>query len=337
MEDLDRFQVGVEAPVKTDYRGYEVYCCGPWCQGPVLAQALNLLEGYDLTALGHNTLDYVHLLTEALKLVFADREEHYGDPRFVPVPIGGLLSRQYAQHRRELINPNQAWPEMPPPGQPGRAQGDAAVMLGRHLGPLGSSGPVPADTSYVCTVDSRGNAFSATFSDPISDTPIVPGLGITISSRGSQSWVDSGHPSSVQPGKRPRLTPNPAMVLKDGRPFMAFGTPGGDVQCQAMLQVLLNIVDFGMDPQQAVEAPRFAGFSFPNSFYPHRYYPGRLDVESRFPARVLAGLKARGHRVRRWADWDPAAGAVCAIVVDPESGVLKGGADPRRFSYALGW
>ena len=239
------------------------------------------------------------------------------------VPIGELLSKRYAQQRQELINPTQAWARMPPPGQLDRVEGGTTAALSSYLGEPGRSGPMPPDTSYVCAVDSQGNAFSATPSDPFVDTPIVPGLGITISPRGSQSWLSSEHPNSVQPGKRPRLTLSPAIVLKDGKPFLAFGTPGGDVQCQAMLQVFLNIVNFGMDPQHAVEAPRFATFSFPNSFYPHRYYPGWLDIEGRFPRGVLAGLRAKGHRVRKWADWDPSAGAVCAIVVDPEMGVLK--------------
>jgi gamma-glutamyltranspeptidase/glutathione hydrolase len=157
------------------------------------------------------------------------------------------------------------------------------------------------------------------------------------SSRGSQSWADPGHASSIQPWKRPRLTPNPALVLKDGKPFMAFGTPGGDVQSQAMLQAFLNIVCFGFDPQQAVEAPRVASASFPNSFEPHAYHPGRLNVETSIPAAVRADLERKGHKLHLWPEREWRAGAVSAIVINADAGVLKAAADPRRMNYALAW
>lgn len=341
LDDLADFHVAVEAPVQTCYRDYDVYCCGPWCQGPVLAQVLNLLEFYDVKAFGHNTAQYVHLLTEALKLVFADREKYYGDPRFIEVPITGLLSKEYAQDRKALIDLNKAWSKMPPPGNPRTWEG-----ISRD-NPCGEDNPCEkpevnpdlllSDTSYVCAVDRKGNAFSATPSDVFCHTPIVPGLGIIISPRGSQSWLDPKHASSIGPGKRPRLTPNPAIVLKDRRLFMPFGTPGGDVQCQTMLQVFLNIVEFGMTPQQAVEAPRFATWNFPNSFYPHPYHPGLLSLEGRLSRDIVAVLRNRGHKIKEWAYWDAGAGAACVIVLDPETGVLQGGADPRRMAYAIGW
>ncbi|MGH8058435.1 MAG: gamma-glutamyltransferase, partial [Candidatus Entotheonellia bacterium] len=197
--------------------------------------------------------------------------------------------------------------------------------------------PESLDTSYLCVIDRFGNVFSATPSDGSSSSPVIPGLGFVASPRGSQSWADPAHASSVQPWKRPRLTPNPALVLKDGGPFMAFGTPGGDVQCQAMLQAFLNMVTFGLDPQQAVEAPRFASASFPNSFAPHEYHPGRLNVEESLPAGVRADLAARGHKLHLWPERTWRAGAVCAIVIEPQTGVLKAAADPRRQSYALTW
>ena len=336
LDDLADFHVGVEAPVHTCYRGYDVYCCGPWCQGPVLAQVLNLLESYDVKSFGHNTIQYIHLLIEALKLVFADRERYYGDPRFIEVPIRGLLSKGYAQERKALIDLNRAWPKMPPSGNPGGWEG--TLMEGDPGEEPGvKPGSLPSDTSYVCAVDRWGNGFSATPSDGFRQTPIVPGLGIVISPRGSQSWLDSKHPSSIGPGKRPRLTPNPAIVLKEGRLFMTLGTPGGDVQCQTMLQVFLNMVEFGMEPQQAVEAPRFATWSFPNSFYPHSYYPGLLKVEGRLSGDIVSALRAKGHKVEEWAPWDAGVGAACIIVVDPETSILMGGADARRMSYAIGW
>ncbi len=334
-EDLADFHVGIEDPIKTRYRGYDVYCCGPWCQGPALAQTLNLLESYDLKTLGHNTSQYIHLLTEALKLVFADREKYYGDPRLVEVPLTGLLSKEYAQERKTLIDLNRACPQMPPHGTPRSGGG---VSGGNPYQKREAKPGLPEpDTSYVCAVDKKGNAFSATPSDPFSDTPIVPGLGFAISSRGSQSWLDPKHASSLEPGKRPRLTPNPAMVLKDDRLFMPFGTPGGDVQCQTMLQVFLNIVEFGMEPQQAVEAPRFGTFSFPSSFYPHAYRPNLLRLERRLPPEVVDALRDKGHQVVEWAEWDAEAGSACLILVDPDTGVLKGAADLRRMAYAIGW
>jgi len=185
-------------------------------------------------------------------------------------------------------------------------------------------------------VDREGNAFSATPSDTSTDTPIVPGTGLAVSSRGSQGWLDPRHASAVAPGKRPRLTPSPALMFGPGGEVTAFGTPGGDVQLQAMLQVLLNVTVFGMSPQRAIEAPRFATQSFPDSFWPHRYFPGRVTLESRFPEATLDALRARGHEAQRWTDWEWRAGGVCLARVD-EAGVRWGAADPRRDSYAVAW
>ncbi|MBX6342594.1 MAG: gamma-glutamyltransferase, partial [Thermomicrobiaceae bacterium] len=284
--DLADFHSDVEEPVGTTYRGVEVYGCGPWCQGPVLLEALNILEGYDLPAMGHNSADYIHTVSQALDLAFADREAYFGDPKLVDVPIDGLLSKAYAARQRERIQPDRAVTEMPPPGAPPGA-GAARAWPGRAAD---AGVPLQPDTSYVCVVDAEGNAFSATPSDGIGSTPIVPGLGLLCSGRGSQSWLDPGHPSSLQGGKRPRLTPAPAMAFKDGTLFMPFGTPGADMQPQSMLQVFLNIVEFGMDPQEAIEQPRFGTFNYPESFWPHTYRPGLLQVEERVPAAVVDAL-----------------------------------------------
>ncbi|MBI1965005.1 MAG: gamma-glutamyltransferase, partial [Betaproteobacteria bacterium] len=264
-EDFAGFSVRFEPTVRAQFDDIELHCCGPWSQGPVLPMALNILKGYDLRSMGHNSPEYIHVVNEALKLAFADRHHHFGDPRFVKVPIDGLMSGRYAQYRRTLISAEKAWPVMPPAGDP-----DALAQIQHRCvpPPQAEDAPGPGDTSYVCVVDSHGNAFSATPSDGSDKTPIVPGVGILCSGRGTQSWADPSHPSSVAPGKRPRLTPNPALALKGGRVHMPFGTPGGDVQCQAMLQVFLNINVFGMDAQAAVEAPRFANYSYPGSFEP---------------------------------------------------------------------
>ncbi len=320
-DDLADYRSAVEAPVCAAFEGIDVYTCGPWCQGPVLLQALALLRAEELHAFGHNSLDYVHTVAEALKLAFADRERYYGDPRFVDVPLDRLLSADYSEAQRARIVPEQAWIETPE--AVGRRPEDA---------------PAPArDTSYIAVIDSQGNAFSATPSDVSYDTPVIPGTGLCPSSRGSQSWADPEHASGVAPGKRPRLTPNPALAIHEGHFIMPFGTPGGDVQCQAMLQVFLNIVVFRMNPQAAVEAPRFATYDFPDSFEPHIAYPGRLNLEARFPEATGRALAARGHDIQAWPDWSYLAGAVCLVYQDLERRTLAGAADPRRQGYAAGW
>ena len=186
-------------------------------------------------------------------------------------------------------------------------------------------------------IDERGNAFSATPSDAPS-SPIIPGLGLIASSRGYQAWIDPEHPSSIAPGKRPRLTPSPGLVMKDGRLVMPFGTPGNDRQPQAMVQFISNLFDHGLNLQQAVEAPRLASYSFPSTGHPHLYEPGKLRLEQTFPAGVVADLAARGHQVEASGDHSfEGFGSVCAILVDDEHGTLLGAADPRRTAYALGW
>ena len=331
MEDLAEYRSAEEEPVIARLGEIEVYTCGPWCQGPVLAQMVSLLDGIDVAALGHNSLHYVHTLAEAMKLCFADRERYYGDPRFVDVPLARLLSASYGRARRALIRPDRAWPTMPPAGGE-----DVPEGTGSAPDAVASPVPVSPDTSYCCAIDRDGNCFSATPSDVSWQSPVIPGTGLCPSSRGSQSWAVPGHASSVAPGKRPRLTPNPAFARIPGRWAMPFGTPGGDVQTQAMLQVLLNVTRFGMSTQDAIEAPRFATQSFPNSFEPHEAFPGRLVVEEGIPEAVAGELAARGHDVERIEDRSAKMGAVCAIELDVESGIMEGGADPRRMSRAIG-
>ena len=328
-EDLAEYRSPIGPPERRRFGDLEVFTCGAWCQGPVLLQTLALLEGTDLASLGHNSPDYIHHLAEALKLAFADREAYYGDPAIVEVPLATLISSEYAAERKKLIRPERAFPEMPPPGDLGR-------VGARFRASIGDPNPEP-DTSYVCVADRFGNLFSATPSDGSYGSPVVPGTGLIPSNRGSQSRPDPRHPAGVAPGKRPRLTPNPALAIKGRDRFLPFGTPGGDVQTQAMLQVLLNLFVFGQDVQPAIESPRFATYSFPSSFAPFEYYPGRLAVEGRIPEAVTAELARRGHQIHRWPDWIWTAGAVCAILADRRRGVLEAGADPRRAAYAIGW
>ncbi|MGE5268251.1 MAG: gamma-glutamyltransferase family protein [Thiohalocapsa sp.] len=333
-EDLAEYRSPVGPAERRRFGDLDIYTCGAWCQGPVLLQTLALLEGTDLNALGHNSADYVHQLTEALKLAFADREAYYTDPATGEVPLATLISPEYATERRKHIRPDQAWPEMPPAGE---VNGGGEVGFGGLRPSAPNPFPEP-DTSYVCAVDRWGNVFSATPSDGSYGSPVVPGVGFIPSNRGSQSRPDPRHPAGVAPGKRPRLTPNPALAIRgNGAEFLPFGTPGGDVQTQAMLQVLFNVFVHDQDVQGAIEAPRFASYSYPSSFAPYDYYPGRLSIEGRFPAAVIDDLARRGHKIDRWPEWNWLAGAVCAIRSNPARGLLEAGADPRRAAYALGW
>ena len=307
-EDLAEYRSPVGPPERRRFGDLEVVTCGAWCQGPLLLQTLALLEGTDLSSLGQSSPDYIHHVVEALKLAFADREAYYGDPAMVEVPLATLISSEYAAERKKLIRSDRAFPEMPSPGDLGRPGA-------RFRASIGEPDPEP-DTSYVCVADRFGNLFSATPSDGSYGSPVVPGTGLIPSNRGSQSRPDPRHPAGVAPGKRPRLTPNPALAIKGRDQFLPFGTPGGDVQTQAMLQVLLNLFVFGQDVQSAIESPRFATYSFPSSFAPFEYYPGRLAVEGRIPESVAAELARRGHQIQRWPDWIWTAGSVCAILAD---------------------
>ncbi|WP_207447736.1 gamma-glutamyltransferase family protein [Roseomonas marmotae] len=326
-EDMAGFRSRLEPVVMREWRGHQVCTSGPWCQGPALLEALLLMERAGFDGLAHNSADYLHLTAECLKVAMADREYHFADPAFTDVPLEALLGEAHLAARLAGIDRQRAHPGMPEP-----LLGPGTIL------PPPSQRPLPAiepDTSYVAVVDAEGNAFSATPSDGTYNGPIIPGLGIIASGRGTQSRPDPAHPCGVGPGKRPRLTPNPAMVVKRDGGVMPFGTPGGDVQVQAMLQVLLNHLHFGMDLQEAIEAPRVATYSFPSSFAPYDYFPARLAVESRIPATVREALRARGHDIKDWPDWTWLAGSVEAVSSDPATGLRLAGADPRRPAYAV--
>jgi gamma-glutamyltranspeptidase / glutathione hydrolase len=327
-DDLAAYRAEVGPVRRTRFGAYEVAACDFWCQGPALLQMLNLLDGVDLARLGHNSSAYLHRLLETVKLAFADRDAFYGDPKFVKIPTERLLSKAYADARRALVA-ERAWKEMPPAGDAG-----TAPIRDRRVLPLAGGSDDGLDTSYVAVMDEQGNGFSATPSDPNVDSPVVPGVGCVVSPRGSQGWLDPTHASVVAPGKRPRLTPAPAMAFKDGALFMPFGTPGGDVQQQALLQVFLNVTVFGMSLQQAIEAPRVASRSFPDSFWPHAYAPGKAEAERRIPRETREALAVMGHEMAEWPEWEWRAGAVCAVLAGPE-GTRWGGADPRRGAHAI--
>jgi gamma-glutamyltranspeptidase/glutathione hydrolase len=326
MDDLARYRSEIERPIRRQWRGHELAVCGPWCQGPALLEALLLIDQLGIEGYSHNGPAYLHIIVECLNLALADREYFFGDPNFVDVPLDWLLSADAIRARAGQVRRDRAFGEMPP-----RPSG----VVDKFPAATAELPRVEADTSYVCVVDRWGNAFSATPSDNSNTSPVVPGLGIVPSSRGSQSRTDPRHPAAVAPGKRPRLTPNPAILLLRNGGVMPFGSPGGDVQVQAMLQVLLNVLHFGMDPQEAIEAPRVASYNFPSSFAPFEYFPGRLAIEQRVPSETRNTLKDLGHEVHDWPEWTWLAGSVELIRTDPATGLIAAAADPRRPAYAI--
>ena len=339
LEDLMSYRSKYEKPVSTTFQGYEISGQPTWTQGPMLMQALNILEHFDLRQMGHNSPAYIHTVTEALKLAFADREAYYGDPDFSPVPIDGLMSKEYAAERAKLIDPNKAHPALPPCGEPRRhsKSGDGTRTASTPI-PAGAQdgGDAGNDgTTHVAALDKEGNMVCGTISGgAFAKSVFFPDLGCCLSTRIEMFNTQEGHPNVVEPGKRPRTTLVNYIASKAGQATMTIGCPGGDNQSQANVQLILNVLLFGMDPQQAVEAPRFASQSVTNSFYPHVYFPGRLDLEGGIPESTAEKLRALGHKISRVADCG--LGATVARR-DSETGVLSTGADPRRACYALGW
>ncbi|MGE0222265.1 MAG: gamma-glutamyltransferase family protein [Acetobacteraceae bacterium] len=334
--DLAGFRARVEAPVSIRFRDLDVYGCGAWSQGPMVMEAMKILEGVDLGGMGHNSAAYIHAVTEALKLAAADREAYFGDPAFEDVPLRTLLSGDYAAERRRLIDPDQAWAGLPPAG----AAGGASPPAWRPDPSAGSGAEIVGEkpaTSFFCVVDKAGDVFAATPSDGTIGGPVVPGTGITASMWGSRGYSGRTHPGRVGPGRRPRMSANPAIAVRAGELVMPFGSPGSEVLGQAMLQAFLNQAVFGMDPQSAVEAPRFASASWPESTLPHAYRPGVLCVEEDVGTSVGDALSALGHRVEWWPARKYLAGSVVTVRHDLATDVRWAGADPRRTAYAVGW
>jgi gamma-glutamyltranspeptidase/glutathione hydrolase len=335
-EDLASYEGKIEKPVSTDYRGYQVFKAGPWNQGPVLLQTLELLEGFDLRSMGIGSADAFHTIVEAVKLAYADRDRYYGDPDFVQVPMSALLSDAYAASRRTLIDPARASLEQRP-GRP-EAIGTAPDVVFTKNEKVGSDPVEPGDTTAVQAVDAAGNLFSATPSSGwlLGGAFVAGDTGVPLSNRMQAFRLDPRSPNVLAGGKRPRTTLTPTVVLKDGRPFLAIGTPGGDSQDQQILLVLLNMIDFGRDVQAAIEAPRVNSLHPESSFDDHRAQPGVLEVEDTAGAAVIEELQRRGHQLRVRPVLGISTGIV-AVGIDPVSGALRGGADPRRERYVVAW
>ncbi|MBC8030575.1 MAG: gamma-glutamyltransferase family protein [Pyrinomonadaceae bacterium] len=335
-EDIARFHARVGTPVKADYRGYEIYKAGFWTQGPAMVQTLNLLDGYDLKAMGHNSADYIHTLTESIKLALADRDRYYGDPDFVKIPMGELLSKNYAALRRALIEKQRASLTQ----QPGDPLNMKAVLAsaGQRLSRASSVPEVERanDTTCVNVIDKDGNLFSATPSGAWLPAVVAGDTGVLMGQRLQSALTDANSPNVVAPGKRPRITLTPTLVLRGGEPFMVLSTPGGDNQDQALLQVLLNIIEFAMNPQEAVEAARFDTQHYVSSFDDHEFLAGSLNLEARIADQVVADLKSRGHKVTVQSAYGTTS-APTVVVYDTRNGVSSAGADPRRGRYAVAW
>jgi gamma-glutamyltranspeptidase/glutathione hydrolase len=278
--------------------------------------------------MGRGSADAVHTIVESIKLAYADRDKYYGDPDFVKVPTVPLLSAEYAAMRRKLIDPARASMD-DRPGDP--EHGTSLLPDGSVQRLTGAPAHEPGDTTSLQVVDAEGNLFSATPSSGwlLGGAFVAGDTGVPMSNRMQAFRLDAGSPNVLLGGKRPRTTLTPTVVLKDGKPFLAIGTPGGDSQDQQILLVLLNIIDFGMDVQAAIEAPRVNSLHPQSSFDDHRAQPGVLEVESTMSTQVIEALRSRGHVLRMRAPYGISTGIVAAGI-DPATGRLRGGADPRR-------
>ena len=339
-EDLASYRGRIEEPASVPYRGYTIYKTGFWNQGPSLLQTLRILEGFDLRAMGAGSADALHTIVEAIKLGYADRDRYYGDPDFVSVPGDVLLSEPYAVARRKLIDPKRASLDHRP-GDPARG----TALLERAPQPQAAAAVTDkvasersGDTTAIQAVDPDGNLFSATPSSGwlLGGAFVAGRTGVPMSNRMQAFQLDPASPNVLAGGKRPRTTLTPSIVMKDGKPFLAIGTPGGDSQDQQILLVLVNVIDFGMDIQAAIEAPRVNSLHPMSSFDDHRAQPGVLEIEASVPAAAIEELKARGHvLVLR-----PANGMSTGVVaagVDPVTTRLRGGADLRRERAIVVW
>ena len=331
-DDFAGYSAAVETPVSIDYRGYVIYKNPSATQGPTELIALNLLEGYDLKALGHNSPAFIHTSAEAVKLAMADREKYLGDADFVKIPYEGLLSKAYAAERRRLIDPDRASTEL----RPGSPAGASAASIPVRTN-LEGNADHEGDTSYIAVTDQNCNfvSFEPSLHSLFGTGVVMGDTGIIFNCRGDYYSLVPGEANALAPGKRPRSTLQSTLVMKDGHPYMILGSPGGDDQVMRTMQTLVNIIDFGMNVQQAIEAPRWSTRSFPASPFPHTMYPGDLSVESRVSESTRQALAARGHKLRVAAPWSM--GANAAIMFDSETGVLSAGADPRVEAYAWAW
>ncbi len=346
--DLAAYQPELLDPIKTSYEGLEVYQSAPNSQGIVMLMALNLLENYDLRAMGHNSADYLHVVTEAMKLAFADRNQWISDPKYVEIPVDELLSKEYAQTRSRLIRMDRAMAP-PPPGDPINGE---AVLKGTSVEYVTDISQVDypdswtkndGETSSFSISDQFGNLVSVTHSvnGSFGSGMYVDGTGIVLNNRMPYYSLTDGDVNEMIPGKRTRHTINPALATKDGKPYLAWNTPGGDNQPQAMLQSFLAVVLFGANVQQAVESPTVTSSAFSASNYPGTIR-GMLTMPVELGNHVADNLASRGHKVEVLPLQQPyrqatsGAGAVKMIMIDPVTGIMHGGVSPAKSDYVIG-
>jgi gamma-glutamyltranspeptidase/glutathione hydrolase len=343
-EDLANYQGKWMEPLHTQYRGYDVYSPSGWSQGPRMILVLNVLENFDLKSLGYMTPEYIHVISQAINLAFSDSHKWVGDPDFVKMSPN-LWGKPYGKLRAGLIDRNRAFQDMPPWGDPERMLATAPDSPTRFAAP-GQTAPGPRgapaepqqmDTTSVNAMDAEGNVFSNTISDPQTGTPMVPGWGFGLGGRGGQFNLNPDLANVVAPGKRPRNTNSPFLVMKDGRPFMGLSTPGADEQVQSLLQVLLNVIEWQMPIEHAVDQPRFGSSNFPGTGGEVNRSPGVLFLENRISAAVVKDLEGRGHVMRSWGAWNYLTGSPTVTFRDPRTGLLVAAADVRREAVALGY
>jgi gamma-glutamyltranspeptidase/glutathione hydrolase len=339
---MARWTPRIEAPLTYDYGRYTVCKTGPWGQGPVMLQQLALLKGFDLDGLDPTGADFVHLQVECAKLAFADREAFYGDPDFVDVPTATLLSDTYNAERRRLVGDAASLALRPGAiegfgGAVEMAGGDApraAAAAGAGEPTVGRLGGTRGDTVHLDIIDEAGNMVSATPSGGwLQSSPVIPDLGFCLGTRAQMFWLDDRHPAGLAPGKRPRTTLSPTLALRDGEPYLAWGTPGGDQQDQWITQFFLRHVHARQNLQEAVDAPAWHSEHFPSSFWPRTARPGVLVAEGRLPRTTIAELKRRGHIVEVGPDWSE--GRLTAAARDGRR--RRAAANPRGMQgYAAG-
>ncbi|HEX3878454.1 MAG TPA: gamma-glutamyltransferase [Bryobacteraceae bacterium] len=336
-EDFASYTAKLEEPVSTTYRGYTVYKNPSASQGPAELFALNILEGYDLHKMGQNSADYIHTTAEAIKLAMADRDRYLGDMDFITIPFSGLLSKDYATARRALIDPNHASLEFRPGDVSPYVTPNTKVPTYPTDVDMHGNASHDGDTSYISVVDRDRNliSFTPSLHSAFGTKVVIGNLGFIFNCRGDYYSLVEGHANALAPGKRPRSTLQGTLVMKDGKPYFVTGSPGADDQIMRTIQTLLNMIDFGMNMQQAIEAPRWSTRSFPASPFPHTMYPGDLLLESRIPESVKADLEKRGHKVTMRGPWSMNDSA--GIVIDWKNGAVSAAADPRTTASGLAW
>ena len=342
-QDMATWLPTIEAPVTYDYGRFTVMKPGPWTQGPVLLQQLAILKGFDLDRLSAIDPDFIHLWIEAAKLAYADREAFYGDPKFADVPMATLLSERYNNDRRRLIGSTASMEQ-----RPGRIDGYGGKVIVKSIAEgrtsvsaagageptVGRMGDARGDTVHIDIIDRDGNMFSATPSGGwLQSSPVIPALGWPLGSRAQMFWLDETHPGALVPGKRPRSSLSVGMALRDGKPYMSWGSPGGDQQDQWNTQFFLRHAHFGMNLQEAIDAPAWHTEHFPASFWPRAARPGVVVIESRVPEATIKELRRRGHKIEVGSDWSEG-----RLTAASQDGVRrKAAANPRGMQgYAAG-